>query len=106
MTVRIIVAVVAATLATSAFAQPKNRPPAALTVTNGTDQTATEVVVAAGDQSVKLAKPLAPKAKATLRLPAKMKGCIVSVSASFEDEGQAEIAEHNVCKDRSVRFTN
>jgi hypothetical protein len=103
--IRIFVALAAVLLATSAFAQAKNRPPSAMTVTNGTDQTATEVVVAAGDQSVKLAKPLAPKAKATLRLPAKMKGCLVSVSASFEGEGRAEIADHDVCKDRSVRFT-
>ena len=62
-------------------------------------------IVRAGEQSARLAKPLAPQSKATLRLP-KLKGCLVSVAATFEDEGRAEIPEHDVCKDRTIRFTN
>ena len=67
--------------------------------------TATEIVVSAGEMTARLDKPLAAKGKASLRLP-KLKGCLVSVAASFEGEGQVDVGEFNICKDKSIRFTD
>ena len=89
-------------------AKPKKRaagPPAAVTVTNASKSTATEVVITADDKTAKTSKPLAPKAKATVKLP-KLKGCMVSVAASFEGEAQADLGEFDVCKDKNIRFTD
>ena len=89
-------------------AKPKKRaagPPAAVTVTNASKSTATEVVITADEKTAKTSKPLAPKAKATVKLP-KLKGCMVSVAATFEGEGQVDAGEHDVCKDRNIRFTD
>jgi hypothetical protein len=86
-------------------ARPKSpRPAQFVTLTNATGQTAKEIVIMAEDQSAKLAKPLAPKAKTTMKMP-KIKGCMVSVAAVFEGEGQVDIGEFDICKERTIRFT-
>jgi hypothetical protein len=64
----------------------------------------TGVVITAGDKTTKLSKPLAPKARATVRLP-KMKGCTVSVAATFEDGGKSDTDAFNVCQEKLIRFT-
>ena len=81
------------------------RPAQFVTLTNATAQTAREVVIMAEDQTAKLAKPLAPKAKTTMKMP-KIKGCVVSVAAVFEGEGQVDIGDFDICKDRTIRFTD
>ena len=90
-------------------AAPKPKPagptPAqALTVVNASPNTALDVIVTADEQTARLGKPLAPKAQASLKLP-KLKGCTVSVMAMFQGGGQAEIGELDVCKEKSIRFT-
>lgn len=52
-----------------------------------------------------MSKPLAPKKKASLSL-AKFKDCTVSVAVTFEGGGQSTMNEHDVCKDKSIRFTD
>jgi hypothetical protein len=94
---------VAAVAAQAAPAKPK--PAAALLITNARAVPATEVTIEAGDQSVKLAKPLAAKAKASLKLP-KMSGCMVAVAATFADDSVVEFDEFDVCKEKTVRFTD
>lgn len=75
-----------------------------MAVINATANTATEIVITTGDKTTKLSKPLAPKARATVRLP-KMKGCTVSVEATFEGGGKSDAETFDVCKERSIRFT-
>jgi hypothetical protein len=85
--------------------KPKRKgPPSSVTVINATASTATGVVITAGDKTTKLAKPLAPKARATVRLP-KMKGCTVSVVATFEGGGKSDADTFDICKEKSIRFT-
>ena len=95
----------AAEVAPAKKVRPKTpRPAQFVTLTNATGQTAKEVVIMAEDQSAKLTKPLAPKAKTTMKMP-KIKGCMVSVAAVFEGEGQVDIGEFDICKERTIRFT-
>jgi hypothetical protein len=92
--------------ATGAFAAPtKTKPVSTVIITNARDIPATDVAIGANGQTVRLTKPLAPKAKTTLRLP-KMAGCMVAVAATFEDESTAEFSELDVCQDGTVRFTD
>ena len=55
-------------------------PPAAVTVVNASAHTATQVVITGEEKTATLSKPLAPKARAAVKLP-KLKGCLVSVMA-------------------------
>jgi hypothetical protein len=89
-------------------AKPRKRgptPASAVVITNASKHTATGVTITAEGQDAKVAKPLKPKAKATVKLP-KLQGCIVTVAATFEGEGQVEAGEFDVCKDRNIRFTD
>jgi hypothetical protein len=40
-----------------------------------------------------------------VKLP-KLKGCLVSVAATFEGSGQVDAGEFNVCKEKLIRFTD
>jgi hypothetical protein len=95
----------AAEVAPARKMRPKAPRPAQLvTLTNATRQTAREVVIMAEDQTARLTKPLAPKARASLKMP-KIKGCMVSVAAVFEGEGQVDVGDFDICKERTIRFT-
>ena len=86
--------------------KPKRRgPPSSVTVINATASTATGVIITAGDKTTTLSKPLAPKGRAVVRLP-KMKGCTVSVAATFEGGSKSDAEIFDVCKDKSIRFTD
>jgi hypothetical protein len=54
---------------------------------------------------VSRAGPLAPKAKATLKLP-EMKGCVVTIAATFEGGSAADGRAVDVCKVKLVRLTD
>src|SRR3954447_8102997 len=74
----------AAPEATAPKPKPNQKgPPRAVTVVNASTKAVTEVAIMAGDKSASLSKPLASKARAAVKLP-KMKGCTVSLAASFE----------------------
>ena len=89
-----------------AEAKPKRKgPPSSVTVINATANTATGIVITAGEKTTKLSKPLAPKGRATVRLP-KLKGCTVSVAATFEGGGKSDAETFDVCKEKSIRFTD
>jgi hypothetical protein len=86
--------------------KPKRKgPPSSVTVINATANTATGIVITAGEKTTKLSKPLAPKGRATVRLP-KLKGCTVSVAATFEGGGRSDAETFDVCKEKSIRFTD
>ena len=90
----------------AAAPKPKRKgPPSSVTVINATANTVTNVVITAGDKTTKLSKPLAPKGRATVKLP-KMKGCTVSVAATFEGGGKSDADTFDVCKEKSIRFTD
>src|SRR3712207_3569441 len=92
--------------APAAFAAPtKPKTVSAVVITNSRGVQATDVAVGANGKTVRLSKPLGPKAQATLRLP-KMAGCMVVVAAVFEDEVTSEPSELDVCKDRTIRLTD
>jgi hypothetical protein len=92
--------------AAAAKPKPKRKgPPSSVTVINATASPVTGVVITAGDKTTKLSKPLAPKGRATVKLP-KMKGCTVSVAATFEGGGKSDADTFNVCKEKSIRFTD
>ncbi len=86
--------------------KPKQKgPPGAVTVVNASTKAVTEVAITAGDKTASLSKPLAPKARTAVKLP-KMKGCTVSVAASFEGGGKSDADAFNVCKEKLIRFTD
>ena len=86
--------------------KPKRKgPPSSVTVINATASPVTGIVITAGDKTTKLSKPLAPKARATVKLP-KMQGCTVSVAATFEGGGKSDAETFDVCKEKSIRFTD
>jgi hypothetical protein len=89
-----------------AIAAPeKPKPASALVITNAREVPATDIAIGANGQTVRVAKPLAPQAKTTLKLP-KMPGCVVAIAANFADESSVQMDEFDVCKDRTVRFTD
>jgi hypothetical protein len=106
MLLRVIVAtglVLAASNAIAITAKPK--PASALVITNAREVPATDIAIGANGQTVRVTKPLASKAKTTLKLP-KMPGCMVVVAANFADESTVQMDEFDVCKDSTVRFTD
>ncbi len=106
MLVRLVAATGLLLAASHALAAPtKPKPASALIITNAREVPATDVAIDANGQTVRVIKPLAPKAQTTVRLP-KMSGCMVAVAATFEDEATAERAEFDVCQDRTIRLTD
>jgi len=86
--------------------KPKQKgPPGSVTVVNASAKTVTEVVLTAGDQTATLPKPLAPKGRTALKLP-KLKGCTVSVAATFEGGGRSDADAFDVCQEKLIRFTD
>jgi hypothetical protein len=79
--------------------------PSVVTVANASTHTATMVVLTAKDATATTSKPLPPKARTTLKLP-KLQGCTVSVAASFTGVGRVEVGEFDICKDKTIRFTD
>ena len=73
--------------------------PATLTVTNAREVISGSQVVA------RHARPLAPGAKAKIRLP-KLKDCLVSITASFEDGAEISADGQDSCSDASVRLVD
>jgi hypothetical protein len=84
-------------------AEPK--PASSVTVTNASKHTATMVTISADEGTASTSKPLAPKKSVAVKLP-KLKGCTVSVTAGFEGQGQADLGEFDVCKEKTIRFTD
>jgi hypothetical protein len=80
--------------------------PATLTVTNARAVKATSIEVISGSQVVaRHPKPLAPGAKARIRLP-KLKECLVAITASFEDGAEISADGQDACTDKSVRLVD
>ena len=91
--------------ATAPKPAPKRKgPPGAVTVVNASAKTVTEVAITASAKTATLAKPLAPKARTAVKLP-KLKGCTISVAATFEGGGRSDVDAFDVCKDKLIRFT-
>ena len=89
-------------------ARPKRPAPAparALTIANDSTGTVTDLEVSAEGKSARLAEPLGPKGRATLRLPA-IKACVVTVTTTFEGSPDPDTSSQDICKDRRVRFTD
>ncbi len=92
--------------ATAPKPKPKQKgPPGTVTVVNASTKAVTEVAITTGDKTASLSKPLAPKARAAVKLP-KMKGCTVSVAASFEGGSRSDADAFNVCQEKLIRFTD
>ena len=86
--------------------KPKQKgPPGAVTIVNASTKAVTEVAITAEDKTASLSKPLAPKARTAVKLP-KMKGCTVSVAATFEGGDTSDSDAFNVCKEKLIRFTD
>jgi hypothetical protein len=82
------------------------KPAQAVIVTNARNGTATEVVITGDDEkTTKVAKKIPPKGKLTVKLP-KQAGCLVQVAATFEGEGEVEFGELDICKEKTIRFTD
>ena len=95
-----------------AAAKPRAKKPAAakpadsVTVTNASANTALQIVITGDDdKTATVSKPLAAKAKTVVKLP-KLKGCTVSVAATFEEGGKSDADAFNVCKEKLIRFTD
>ncbi|GJD66989.1 hypothetical protein MPEAHAMD_7188 [Methylobacterium frigidaeris] len=74
-------------------------------IINTSATTATSVVISAGRETTRLSKPLASQGRATVRLP-KLRGCTVSVAATFEDGGKSDADTFDICKEKVIRFTD
>ena len=89
----------------AATPKPKQKgPPGAVTVINASAKTVTGVVITAGDQTATLPKPLTPKARTSIKLP-KIKGCTVSVAATFDGGSKSDSDAFDICKEKLIRFT-
>jgi hypothetical protein len=91
-------------------AVPKSKPkqkgsPGAVTVVNASAKTVTGVVITAGDKTATLSKPLAPKGRTAVKLP-RLKGCTVSVAATFDGGSKSGADAFDVCKEKLIRFTD
>lgn len=85
--------------------KPRGPVPArALSIQNASTTTLTALEVSGDGKTARLAKPLPAKGRTTLRLPA-LKTCTVTVAATFEGSGQADASEFDICKDKTIRFT-
>ena len=90
----------------AAAPKPKQKgPPGAVTVINASAKTVTGVVITAGDKTATLSKPLAPKGRTAVKLP-KLKGCTVSVAATFDGGSKSGADAFDVCKEKLIRFTD
>jgi hypothetical protein len=88
-----------------ARAKPRGPVPArSLTIHNASPNTLTGLEVTGDGKSARLAKPLKPKGRTTLRLPA-LKTCTVTIAATFET-GAPEPSELDICKEKTIRFTD
>jgi hypothetical protein len=76
-----------------------------LTLVNGRGVPATQVVADVSGRVVTLPKPLAPNARAVLRLP-RGGGCLIGLSVTFQDGEVAEVQDHDICRDKSLRLTD
>jgi hypothetical protein len=99
-------------LAETPAAAPKPRPkprgpqPArAVTVVNASSGTVTGVAITAGEKTITWAKPIGSQDKAVVKLPA-IKGCTISVLATFAGEGAGNPGEVDICKDKTIRLTD
>ena len=85
------------------------RPPAQVTVTNARTVPLTALEIATTDEQprlvAKLAKPLAPGKSTTLRLN-KPQGCAYAVMGRFADDVENDSDSWDVCRDRTIRFTD
>lgn len=85
--------------------KPKRPTPArSLVISNASSNTLTSLEVSGDGQTARLTKPLVPKERTTLKLPA-LKRCIVTVSADFEGAAEAAASDFNVCREKIIRFT-
>jgi hypothetical protein len=82
---------------------PQPRPVAAVTVVNGSETPAKSITITSDEKTVSHAGPLAPRAKATVRVP-KTKSCLVTVAATFEGGSASEARAIDVCKVKLVRL--
>ena len=87
----------------AAMKTPEPGAAAALTIVNGSETPATSITVTGEAKVISHAGPLAPNAKATLKLP-KMKGCLVTVAATFEGGSVSDGGAIDVCKVKLVRL--
>ena len=88
--------------------KPKPRGPTparSLSISNASSSALTSLEISAEGKSGRLAQPLAPNGRTTVKLPA-FKRCVVSVTASFEAAGEAEASDYNICREKSIRFTD
>ena len=96
------------TTAAAPRAKPKAKGPTpvrVLNITNDSGAALTGLEISAEGKSATLAKELPTGKSATLRLPA-LKSCTVAISATFEGSPASDTHEHDICKDRKIRFTN
>ncbi len=89
----------------AAMKPPEPGAAAALTIVNGSETPATSITVTGEAKVISHAGPLAPNAKATLKLP-KMKGCLVTVAVTFEEGSVSDGGDIDVCKVKLVRLTD
>lgn len=85
--------------------KPKKPTPArSIVISNASANVLTSLEITGEGKTARLAKPLAPKERTTLKLPA-LRTCVVAVSAGFEGAGEAEANDYNICREKSIRFT-
>jgi hypothetical protein len=86
--------------------KPKGPQPArAVTIVNASTGTVTGVAITAGAKTITWAKPIESQAKAVVKLPV-IKGCTISVLATFAGEGPGNPGEVDICKEKTIRLTD
>ena len=99
-------------IASTGFAAPRkakaSKIPAAVIIENARSVELRSMALAAAGAETKtiasIKKPIPPGKKVTLSVKG-LKSCLVSVSGTFGDDGDAD-TETDICKDKLIRFTD
>jgi hypothetical protein len=92
-------------LASAASAQTPRTAPS-LVLTNARAATAVAVTIAGeGATATSINGPIEPGRSTTLKLP-RYKTCLVSVTASFDDEAEIALDGFDLCKEKTIRFVD
>ena len=86
-------------------AKPRAPAPAtSVAVANATAKAVTALALTGDGDTETLPRALPPKGRATMPLP-KRSGCTIAIQATLEGGGFVNIPAFDVCKERTIRFT-
>ena len=77
-----------------------------MTVVNASTKTVTAVVIRAGDQTSHALETASARRGGRPSSCQRLKGCTVSVAATFDGGSKSDVDAFDVCKEKLIRFTD